>query len=285
MIAGNTSAQDSRAMQYPADMARQVRWRAILILCAIAGCAAQPATPPADGIWFRMDTTAAAWPLAGWPWAVDDHVNQRWSSQHVPGAGPQGQDVVQLTELPGSGQHGWGWHGHVVPDMAAGETRVFRWRHRVLAESNCRHTPSNKLLIVAQGCRGGRCRVIVQPKCNPDGRIQYNFQIDGGMYQEETGYVYPKGRWLDVQFEMKTSSAPGVEDGWLKEWIDNNNYGKPTIQNVGIELRAGGDDSSYVIFGGYNNAEDVPPGSTNVQQYADFQVAASFDPKWDRPEK
>ena len=268
-------------------MATRLRRRALLLLLVLAGCAAapQPAPRPTDGIWFRMDASAAAWPLAGWPWAVADQFDRRWSRARIPGAGPQGQDVFQLTELPGSGQHGWGWHGHIVPDLAQGETRVFRWRHRVLAESNCRHTPSNKLLVVAQGCKGRRCRVIVQPKCNPDGRIQYNFQVDGGQYQVETGYVYPKGRWLDVQLEMKTSSTAGASDGWLKEWIDNNDYDKPTIKNVGIDLLAGGDDSSYIIFGGYNNADDVPAGSTNIQQYADFQIGTSFDPNWDRPER
>jgi hypothetical protein len=233
-----------------------------------------------QAVLFRMDTSTAAWPEAGFPWTVADEIESRWSRQLVPGAGPQGQNVAQLTELPGAPQHGWGWHGHVVPDLAQGGTRFYRWRHRVTAASNCLHTPSNKLLIIGQGCQGGRCRVIVQPKCNPQRMVQYNFQIDGGVYQMETGYVYPVGTWLNVQLETRTSSTESAADGALRLWVNNNNYASPTIQNTGLQLSSGGTESSYIIFGGYNNAGDVPSGSTNVQQYTDFQIATTFDGAW-----
>jgi hypothetical protein len=231
---------------------------------------------------FRMDTSATAWPEAGFPWIVTDEFEVRWSRQLIPGAGPQGQNVVQLTELPGGPQHGWGWHGHIVPDLAQGGTRFYRWRHRVTAASNCSHTPSNKLLVIAQGCPGGRCRVIVQPKCNPQRMIQYNFQIDGGVYQVETGYVYPVGTWLNVQLETRTSSTESASDGALRLWVNNNNYSSPTIQNTGIQLSTGGSESSYIIFGGYNNASGVPAGATNIQQYTDFEIATAFDSSWSR---
>ena len=111
--------------------------------------------------------------------------------------------------------------------------------------------------------------------------IQYNFQIDGGDAQVETGYVYSRGTWHDVQLEIQTSSAPGVADGSLKEWIDNDDYDAPTIEILDIVLHAGGPDSSYVIFGGYNNTEAIPADATNVQDYTDFEIATAFAPSWD----
>jgi hypothetical protein len=232
-------------------------------------------------ILFRAAYGATTWNQSSdnW-WEQTDAMGTRWTSARVAGAGPSGQDVAQLTELPGVPQHGWGWHGHVVPDMAQGETRFYRWRHRVTAASNCSHTPSNKLLVIAQGCPGGMCRVIVQPKCNPQRMVQYNFQVDGGVYQRETGYIYPVGTWLDIQLETRTSSSSGASDGALRLWVNNNNYSAPTIQSTGIQLVAGGVDSSYIIFGGYNNTGDVPSGATNVQQYTDFEISTAFHSGW-----
>jgi hypothetical protein len=240
------------------------------------------ATAPVTGqqsVLFRMDLSAAAWPEAGFPWTVDDDFNVRWSRQLIPAAGPQGQTVAQLTELPGAGQHGWGWHGHVVPDLPQGGTRFYRWRHRVTAASNCAQTPSNKLLVIAQGCTG-RCRVIVQPKCNPQRMVQYNFQVDGGVYQVETGYIYPVGTWLNIQLETRTSSTESASDGALRLWVNNNNYSSPTIQNTGLQLGSGGTESSYIIFGGYNNTTDVPANATNIQQYTDFEIGTAFHSAW-----
>jgi hypothetical protein len=240
-------------------------------------------TAPITGqqaVLFRMDTSAAAWPEAGFPMTVADEFGARWSRDLLVGLGPNGQNVAQLTELPGPPQHSWGWHGHVAPALSQGGTRFYRWRHRVVAGSNCAHTPSNKLLIIGQGCSGGRCRVIVQPKCNPQRMVQYNFQIDGGVYQVETGYVYPVGTWLNVQLETRTSSTASAADGALRLWVNNNSYSAPTIQNTGLQLSSGGPDSSYVIFGGYNNTENVPAGATNVQHYTDFEIATTFDGSW-----
>jgi hypothetical protein len=230
-------------------------------------------------ILFRMDYSEAAWPSAGW-WAQIEQYGVRWTRQWVAGAGPQGQNVAQITELPGTGQHGWGWHGHPIPDLQEGGVRYFRWRHRVMPESNCLHTPSNKLFVVSSGCTIEHCRVIVQPKCNPQRMVQYNFQIDGGVFQVETGYIYPVGTWLNVQLEVNEASSFSAEDGSLKLWVNNNNYAQPTIQNLGINLRTGGENSSYVIFGGYNNTGDVPAGATNIQQYTDFEIATDFSSSW-----
>jgi hypothetical protein len=256
--------------------------RYVAILVGVVGLVMT--TTPAIGqgtILFRAPSGATTWNQSsdGW-WEQTDAYGQRWSRAHLAGAGPQGQNILQLTETPGTGQHGWGWHGHVVPDLAQGGTRFYRWRHRVTSASNCAHTPSNKLLVIAQGCPGGQCRVIVQPKCNPSRMVQYNFQVDGGVYQKETGYIYPVGTWLNIQLETRTSSTASSGDGALRLWVNNNNYSSPTISNTGIVLNSGGVDGSYIIFGGYNNSDSMPSGASNVQQYADFEIGTAFHSGW-----
>jgi hypothetical protein len=110
--------------------------------------------------------------------------------------------------------------------------------------------------------------------------IQYNFQVDGGVYQMETGYIYPVGTWLNIQLETQTSSSGTATDGALRLWVNNDNYSSPTLQNTGLQLVAGGADSRYIMFGGYNNTDGVPSGATNIQQYTDFEISTAFHSGW-----
>lgn len=242
----------------------------VLVLVALAALARAQGT-----ILFRAPYGATTWNQSSdvW-WEQADAFGVRWSSARVAGAGPNGQDVVQLTELAGTGQHGWGWHGHVVPDLAPGGRRFYRWRHKVVQVTA---TTSNKLLVVAQGCEGSGCRVIVQTGVQGQ-MVQYKFQIDGGVFQKETGYIYPVGTWLNIQFETQAGTNDTQANGYLKMWVNNDTYAAPTLSNLNIGLRSGTTESSYIIFGGYNNNEAFS--GTNVQQYTGLEIGTAFDPAW-----
>lgn len=273
MLAASVSAQQTHVWpaveQHPVQQPDSVPERPAVV---------PPLTRQASTILFRAPYGATTWnqPSDTW-WEQADAFGRRWSAARVAGAGPAGQDVVQLTELAGTGQHGWGWHGHVVPDLEVGGRRFFRFRHRVLS---CSRSTSNKLLVIAQGCSGGSCRVIIQPRCNGAGQLQYNFQVDGGVFQKETGYRFPVGVWHSIQLEVDAATGNTASDGALTEWIDTDDYANPTLFNVGIPLRNGASEGSYIIFGGYNNNDDWPAGAQNVQQYTDLEIATAFDPQW-----
>lgn len=239
-----------------------------------------PALSGQGTILFRAPYGATTWNSSAdvW-WEQADAFGTRWSSARVAGAGPQGQDVVQLTELSGTGQHGWGWHGHVVPDLSPGGRRFYRWRHKIVSVTQ---NTSNKLLVIAQGCAGSGCRTIVQTNVQQqaDGsfKLQYKFQIDGGVFQVETGFIFPIGQWHNIQFETQAGTNDTQANGYLKLWVNNDTYASPTIQNLNIGLRSGTTESSYIIFGGYNNNESFS--GTNVQQYTDLEIATAFHPSW-----
>lgn len=237
-------------------------------------------------VFFSMNYSSSAYPNAGWTaWPT----NASWSRTLLTGAGPSGQNVAELRQLPNpgggdfGGQFNWGWSGNIeASDPPAGAKRYYRWRMYFTPESNFQGLAwgdgnagdiTNKLLLVGQGCSAEPCRVILTYRTDrANQRVGYfRLQIDGGAQLVDTG-AYPKGQWLNVQVELTAGSAGGY-----KIWINNNNYASPTAQKTGIQLNS--QNWKYVWFGGFNN-DGLQSGGIHTYRQTDFQAATTFDSNW-----
>jgi hypothetical protein len=259
---------------------------------ATAGLLLLSALPASAQIIFQMDYSAGAFPAGGW----DDPQPEEglWVRRRIDGAGPSGQPVIELRQVPcmscrdHGGQFNWGWRGNIeANDPAYGSRRYYRFRVRWSTDSNFRsahldtgelgnHT--NKQLIVGQGCSTGSCRFILNTAGDIGSRrVNFFMAKDGGEDQVETDYVYPVGQWLHVQVELQASSSRGAANGGYKLWINNNDYSRPTIQRTNIVLDAA--NWRYVWFGAFNNA-GLQSNGVNTWQQTDFQVATTFASNW-----
>ncbi len=89
--------------------------------------------------------------------------------------------------------------------------------------------------------------------------------------------IVTHGQWYHVQFAVKVSSAAGVNDGFFKVWLNNNNATAPSSQTLNI-VRELMDWNSSWDFGGYwTNNNGLRDQGWVVD---DFQVATTFDPNW-----
>jgi hypothetical protein len=270
---------------------RQVMDRRVVLIPALLVFAMLTAPPAFAQVFFRMDYSAGAYPNAGWS-AIPTSAS--WTRSHVPGAGPNGQNVIELRHLSNlsaqdyGGQFNWGWRQTIEPsDPPQGAKRYYRWRMWFSPDSNFRGVSSatgssanisNKLLIVGQGCDTRRCRFILTYRTDRDNlRLQYfRLQLDGGVDAASTG-PYEKGQWLDIQVELSSSSTSTAGDGAYRLWINNNNYSSPTTQRTGIVLHPA--NWGFVMFGGFNNDGLETTGIHNWRS-TDFEAAYTFNSNW-----
>lgn len=241
---------------------------------------------------FAMNYSAGTYPDGGWAaWQP----TPSWKAEHLPGGGPGGRDAIELRQLANlgardfGGQFNWGWRENIEPsEHAVGTRRYYRWRMSFSDDSNFRGVsmdgePSNitnKLLIVGQGCRTGRCRVILSYRTDRDSRRigYFRLQIDGGEDYVDTG-SYERGRWLNVQVELRASTGETAADGGYKVWINTDSYARPTAVRSDIVLHPA--NWGYVWFGGFNN-DGLQADGTHAFRHTDFVAAETFDNTWNR---
>lgn len=249
-------------------------------------------SPIAQRIVFTMDYAKAAYPGCGWtPWDQNDS----WKAEHVEGAGPGGRDAIEMRQLSNlgardyGGQFNWGWRENIEPsEHPGGVRRYYRWRMWFSTDSNFQGVsidgePSNitnKLLIIGQGCRTGRCRFILSYRTDRETRRigYFRAQIDGGEDHVDTG-SYERGHWLNVQVELTASSSESAADGGYRVWINNDAFARPTAARAGIVLHAA--NWGYVWFGAFNN-DGLAAEGTHAFRHSGFEVAETFDNTWHR---
>lgn len=264
--------------------------RLIIFSAALFLLAAMFATPTQAQIIWRMDYSAGAAPNAGW---AAEPTGLTHTRTRIAGAGPQGQDVYELRQLPcltcssWGGQYNWGWRDVIEPHPPQGARRFYRWRMRFTPDSNflaisggdgLAANLQNKLLIIGQGCTTGRCRFILSYRGDSAARrVQYfRIQIDGGEDDAETT-AFNRGEWLNVQIELDASSSLSSADGGYKIWINNDNYAQPNAQRSAIQFDS--QNWGFAWFGGFNN-DGLLAGGVHAWQNTDFQVASSFNAGW-----
>jgi hypothetical protein len=87
------------------------------------------------------------------------------------------------------------------------------------------------------------------------------------------------GPWHNVQFEAKSSSGQGVNDGRIKLWIDgaNTNYAAPTRQSELFYLSSSA--WSNVGVARFSNTTLRTGGQLGIE-VSDFELDDAFDPQW-----
>lgn len=267
---------------------------ATLAITSVAFSVLLSAAPASGQVFFNMDYSAGAAPVAGWGGAVPTSATH--TRTRIPGGGPQGDDVYELTQLyTGSAVQGyggefyWGWNGNIeAQNPAQGARRFYRWRLRFSPTTNFRGiyldgsqtTLTNKILMVGDGCGRNTCRVIVSYRGGDNGR-QASFlrvALDGGEVPADTPPLNV-GEWIDIQIELDSSSSTSSSDGAFKIWINNNDYSRPTAQRTGIQLNPV--NWRYVSLGAYEN-NGLQSGGVHSFRIAGFQAATSFDSAWSR---
>jgi hypothetical protein len=230
---------------------------------------------------FRMDYSSAAYPNAGWSDGATA-VSSHFTRQLLAGAAPDGSNAILMHHIPGDpvSQFYWGWAGYAEQSgsLPGGTVRYYRWRMFFPTNTNLSGnglgSVVNKLLIVGDGC-GERCRIIVTygPRTGVTD-INFRVQIDGGIDPINVDNL-PKGQWLNIQIEARSSS--GSNNGGYKIWINNNNYSSPSAQIGNVQLAAR--EWGLVKFGAYCNA-NLASNGVHDWRHANFEVATTFDATW-----
>jgi hypothetical protein len=274
-------------------------WAFAAVSLALAGpasaqtCAGAACTPL-----FTMDTSAGAYPNAGFGSVIATNANH--DRAHMGSIGPGGQGVIQLSQIsnPGGGefcggQFGMGWNAtSLVPTVAQGGTQYWRMRMRLTAATNFQginwtdcsdadyHT--NKAMIAGDGCGTGECRPILEILEPSGAHNGVNFGLrfaidagDGDVAYVGTGLV--RGTWYAVQLACTSSSAENVADGTCRIWVNNDTFASPNDTTAAMIVETSGWDDFRL--GGFVNFGLQADGVYELQ-FAGAEVDDQFDSQW-----
>lgn len=256
----------------------------------------------------RLNCTAANYPACG---ATSHEFNtgtgahfaygRTWTAVFLPGAGPTGENVVELRMIPLANPTandefymGWGWSltsQPTVPQGTAGR-RYARAVMRILSPVNA--------IGPGGGRWGGKLFILGEDGTNDQWRPLWNWRsnlLDNGdtgdpthlMFRTERNisagridiYSLPMDQWLWVQLEITPSSTATATDASLKMYLNQPNRATPTVQSTGYNwLTTGwsGTSNSRVSFGGY--AQAAMTGANVRVQIARFELDDQWDPNW-----
>lgn len=257
-------------------------------LCNFDVVVTQIPLPPPTAI-FAMDMSAGAVPLAGYdgisgPGELGIVVNRTY----LPTGGPSGQPAYDFDHIYSAAQdnpaNGWGGEYYVgwgvtrggIP--AAGESRFLRFRFRIRPDANFGAIDSqdgsqvltqHKLFILADG---GTTRTILSVHGWPGNtfEMQLGRNGEGNIH---TGNILLPGVWYHVQTETNISSP----NGYLRLWINNNNFASPNFQATGISFLPA--NYNFLGFGYYNNRMTSATGIYGLRML-DAIYDDAFDNTW-----
>jgi hypothetical protein len=249
-------------------------------------------------ILFAHDYTIGAYPNAGWGSARSD--NQAITRSFLSAGCSDGSDAVRHTmayydgTVTGGGTT-YGGDFHFGNDNTSlldwdtwGESFFYRGRWRFSAGTDFDGRDQG------DGSAGSLWRIKVALFGNnstvSDSRIIPGFEgyplAGGGIYWQyyvgiedqitRTGNETIMGDWFDFQVEFRYSSAPDVEDGWVKIWINNNTYESP--DGVDTTVRLNLPDTETISQGYINNG--IANGSELVFDHCGIEIGTEFDATW-----
>ncbi len=248
------------------------------------------ASPPGGGgDVFQADFSSGAQPNAGFAGVSGsaEHgvvITKTYTASGGPGGVPTYRydylhDASQLDVGNGYGGEfylGWGVDMGAAP--GSGVARYIRLKFRVVSGSNCRAHDSfdgtspvamrTKLYILGDGASG---RSIIDVECEPDASTyRIRMQRDGGTEGEVTGLGI--GTAYNVQVEAVSGAS-----GSLRIWVNNNTYGSPNAESLGLSMGAATWDQFG--FGYYSNRMITSSGSFGLEYWA-AEVGTTFDASW-----
>ncbi|OHA85378.1 MAG: hypothetical protein A2591_01635 [Candidatus Yonathbacteria bacterium RIFOXYD1_FULL_52_36] len=235
-----------------------------------------------------------------------------WAVSTVAGGGKDGSNAAHLlmTQNVDQFQSGWYFNG-TKPGGGWTWNDVAYIRFRVKYDDNFRWDGSgsqqNKMVDIGSG--SGSRVILHQEKERPTTPCSINYvdysqagnpmyytpsyfglpanafnNGDYGFFSIKNGIDFPctppvlitHGVWYDVQMAVKLSSAPGVNDGYFKLWVNNNDVNSPSSQALSIVRNTDGWNTSW-DFGGYWTNFGIRTQGWTVD---DFVTATTFDSNW-----
>jgi hypothetical protein len=252
---------------------------------------------PPQEIHFQMQISPETYPLCGF--SDTDGEEARgiyWERELVEGAGPNGDDVVQIEHLPVDHYHeyynGWVWVD--APVVPQGETRYLRWKIKLVSPvvyDGVDGAWGEKFVIFGDGSRlpnPDASRVISNLRANIPSSENETFTE--AMFRTELNIAGPPSRfdtdaiapdvWHSFQLKVRSSATTESADGHLYMYVDGDNADEtsPTYESSGDFQLDTSAWSAYLRLGAYGESLDA--GGQVVYQIAAFEYASTFDPTW-----
>jgi hypothetical protein len=224
-----------------------------------------------------------------------------WTQTVRSGAGPDGRDAVEVSEVNGgdatamSWQHSLGWDWNSIARPSAGSTRYLRMWMKILSPFYGSAQPDpvdgfggsrwgNKLIILGQPTAGepaaNRAICTFLGKGDPATcDLWFERGIEGGdtriMYEDP-----PLDTWLAIQWKIVGSSSTDASDArtYLYVQADNNSESTPTLTSPAPFVWNLHDIGQDLGLGRFADAADD---DTEIHvQFARFEYADTFDTAW-----
>ena len=261
------------------------------VLLGLASTAEAQTTPI-----FRMNcgSTGANYPVCGFTTTVGEaRRGTFWNRTWVPGAGPNGEGVVQFSHIGTSTQAEYyaGWRFDAAPPVPQGQSRYIRYKIRLMSPVNLPAADGGgwggKFIIFGDGAdwspNPARTRFISNLRSVPGGLTQYllrsEMNIDGPPSRMDQGNL-TLGVWHSVQMKIRSSSTTSSGNGRLFLYLDGHNSSEstPTSQSSGdVQINTDGWHGA-LGFGYY--FQTLGPGGSAVYQVTGFEYDDQFDPNW-----
>lgn len=274
-----------------------------------AAPAPPPPPPPPVGVLFDMYQTGSYpnYAFHSSP-ASGSYIGIYYTISQLPNQAPSGNDAIRFNAIPTTdvvgdiGSADWSRVADQFGPFTQGDRVYVRWRQRFVAPlawkraedegrgqwksmifgDPCESVPYQPTRVIAFDRRGSEAP-LNQPQTFIVQNIGCAPPIDCATSPRPIPVV---GVWNSIQYEIQSSSTPTANDAVLKLWFNNNNFGSPTAVSVdGFPLKVTGwsafnDCDSAGFRWGPGTFEPINEDASLICDWADFQIASSFDSNW-----
>jgi hypothetical protein len=244
---------------------------------------------------FRMNCGGgASYPLCGFSTANPGGINGLgvyWDRKWVPGAGPQGQGVVEIEHRPQptNVEHYLGWALVNPPAAPQGSTRYLRYKIKLLSPIAWQGVGGQqirfggKFIILGDNGDEGT-RIISNIRSSPTAgfsqvMLRTERNIQGAPSRMDTDTLAPDV-WHSIQIKVRSSSTTSSGDGHLYTYVDGANASEatPTVQSSGDDQINTNGWTGVLGFGYY--FDSLGMGGHAAYQVIDFEYDDHFVSSW-----
>jgi hypothetical protein len=228
----------------------------------------------------------------------------------MPGAGPNGEDVVRITiiGIPGATVDdefylGWGKSIAALLAPQQGQSRFFRWMMRIVPPVNWFGMGGGrwgtKFVIGGSDGAASDSRLFSNLRSATEGDVRQDtmFRTERNVSAGRLDIQpLPVNVWIPFQLETRFSSTTSATNAGLKHWMNAGTYASPTGQTgcVSAGVPAGctaynwsvagwsGSDAR-ISFGGYAQAAEAGSNivfDLVVSGAGSFEYDDQWDPNW-----
>ena len=243
---------------------------------------------------FRMNCAdGASYPLCGFGSADPGSVNGLgvyWDRKWVPGAGPQGQGVVQIDHRPQAVnvEHYLGW-ALTPPPVPQGATRYLRYKIKLLSPiawfgvgGTATRFGGKFIILGDNGDQGTRIisNIRSSPTLGPgSSMLGTERNIQGPPSRMDTEALAPDV-WHSIQLKVRSSTTTASGDGRLFTYVDGANASEatPTTQSSGDDQINTNGWNGVLGFGYYFDCLGIAGHA--AYQVIDFEYDDHFVSNW-----